>query len=103
MQDHVQRYMPDQGQTHGQAYEQVHKSSHVQVRVRSGAEHSSRVGGPRVHSVRGNDGMDHVVGGDTVRDRPGGASIVMGGIMRDFGLGDCSVTVSYTHLTLPTT
>ena len=83
--------MPDQGQTHGQAYEQVHRSSHVHVRARSGAERSLRVGGPRVHSVRDTDGMDRIVGGDTVRDRPVRASTVMGGILRNFGLGDCSV------------
>lgn len=50
-----------------------------------------RVGGPRVHSVRDNDGMDRIVGGDTVRDLPVRASIVIGGILRNFGLRDCSV------------
>ena len=69
----------------------MHGSSRVQVRARSGAERSSRVGGPRVHSVRDNDGMDRIVGGDTVRDLPVRASIVIGGILRNFGLRDCSV------------
>ena len=41
--------------------------------------------------MRDNDGMDRIVGGDTVRDHPVRASIVMGGILRNFGLGDCSV------------